>query len=92
MAPQNSTVLHEHIDLKLDLSPIKYSKTITEDVAEISSLKSSDVYEIIESVKSMNRFSKLTGSQVNYLLFYESLNQSQLLSIFLHTISFISVE
>lgn len=74
MAPQNSTLLHENIDFDaLDLSPIKHSKTITEDVAEVSSLKSSDVYEIIESVESMNRFSKLTGSQVNCLLFNDSL-------------------
>lgn len=68
MAPQNSTLLHDNINFNaLDLSPIQHSKTITDDVAEISSLKSSDVYEIIESVKSMNRFSKFIGNQVNCL-------------------------
>lgn len=65
MAPQNSTLLHENIDFNaINLSPIQHSKTITDDVAEISSLKSSDVYEIIESVESMNRLCELTGSQV----------------------------
>lgn len=67
MAPQNSTLIHENANFNVDLShfsPILCSNATIDDEAEISSLKSSDVYEIIESVKSMDKFSKVTSSQV----------------------------
>lgn len=67
MAPQNSTLIHENggfIDDLSHYSPILNPKVSIDDVADSISSKSSDVYEIIESVKSMDKFNKINSSQV----------------------------